>query len=250
MKLIYKNDNLHQQILKHVAIIMDGNGRWAKQNGQLRIKGHQAGIVAVQKAVKFAIKNKIQSLTLYAFSSENWNRPEIEVSALMEIFTYFLFNEIKNLNNNNIKLIIIGDMSKFKFKLQNYIKYAIRLTAHNTGLNLNIALNYGGRWDITNAMKIIAKKIKLGLLLVENINEYIVNKFISLYDQPSVDLVIRTGKECRISNFLLWQIAYSEFYFTDVFWPDFNDDVFKSAIISFNKRKRRYGNIDFNDINK
>lgn len=244
------NNSSRQRIPKHVAIIMDGNGRWAKLHGKLRIKGHQAGTEAVQKAVKFAVENEIESLTLYAFSSENWRRPDTEVSALMELFTWFLEDEVKNLNIHNVKLTIIGDISRFKPKLQNRIKNAFALTADNTGLKLNIAANYGGRWDITNAMRLIAEKVKAGLLLPENINEYIVNEFISLDDQPTVDLMIRTGREYRISNFLLWQIAYAEFYFTDVLWPDFNEEAFKSAIVAFNQRERRFGYTEPDDINE
>nr|BET44441.1 MAG: (2E,6E)-farnesyl-diphosphate-specific ditrans,polycis-undecaprenyl-diphosphate synthase [Candidatus Aschnera chinzeii] len=245
------NDNkLQDKIPNHVAIIMDGNGRWAKQHGKLRIKGHQAGTLAVQKAVKFAIDNYIPSLTLYAFSSENWSRPQTEVSGLMDLFSWFLDDEIKNLNIYNIKLSIIGDIEKFTAKLQQCINQAISLTKKNTGLQLNIAANYGGRWDIAHGMRLIAEKIKNGVFLPENINEDIVNKFISLHDQPNVDLVIRTGKEYRISNFLLWQIAYAEFYFTDVLWPDFNEDVFKNAIIAFNKRERRFGNTYPKNVNK
>uniref|UniRef100_A0A3B0MAW9 Ditrans,polycis-undecaprenyl-diphosphate synthase ((2E,6E)-farnesyl-diphosphate specific) n=1 Tax=Arsenophonus endosymbiont of Trialeurodes vaporariorum TaxID=235567 RepID=A0A3B0MAW9_9GAMM len=250
MKLMYDNDSSQQRIPRHVAIIMDGNGRWAKQHGKLRIKGHRAGTEAVQKAVKFAVENEIQSLTLYAFSSENWNRPETEVSALMELFTWFLDDAVKNLNIHNVKLTIIGDISRFKTKLQNRIKHAVDLTANNTGLQLNIAANYGGRWDITHAMGLIAEKIKAGSLLPENINEDTVNEFISLHDQPTVDLVIRTGREYRISNFLLWQIAYAEFYFTDVLWPDFDEEAFKSAIVTFNQRERRFGNTEPDDINE
>ncbi|MGP1931347.1 MAG: isoprenyl transferase [Arsenophonus sp. ET-YP4-MAG3] len=250
MKLMYDDNKSQHQIPRHVAIIMDGNGRWAKQRGKLRIKGHRAGTEAVQKTVKFAIENEIQSLTLYAFSNENWSRPETEVTALMELFTWFLDNEVKNLNIHNIQLTIIGDINRFKPKLQNRIKHAIALTMNNTGLQLNIAANYGGRWDITNAMQIIAKKIKVGSLLPENINEDRINEFISLHDQPTVDLVIRTGREYRISNFLLWQIAYAEFYFTDILWPDFDEEAFKSAIIAFNQRERRFGNTKPDNINK
>ncbi|WP_256388163.1 polyprenyl diphosphate synthase [Arsenophonus endosymbiont of Aleurodicus dispersus] len=235
-------NSTRQQIPRHVAIIMDGNGRWAKQHGKLKIKGHRAGTEAVQNAVKFAVENKIQSLTLYAFSSENWNRPKTEVSALMELFTWFLDNEVKKLNINNIKLTIIGDISRFKYKLQNSIKHAIDITANNTGLQLNIAANYGGRWDIAHAMVLITEKVKSGSLLPENLDEDTVNKFISLHDQPTVDLVIRTGREYRISNFLLWQIAYAEFYFIDVLWPDFDEEAFKRAIVVFNQRERRFGN--------
>ncbi|MDT9587559.1 MAG: polyprenyl diphosphate synthase [Candidatus Arsenophonus melophagi] len=236
------DNSLQKRIPNHVAIIMDGNGRWAKLHGKLRMKGHQAGTEAVKKVVKFAVKNDIQFLTLYAFSSENWSRPEIEVSALMELFALFLDDEVKNLNIHNIKLNIFGDISQFKPSLQNRIKNAIALTAKNTGLKLNIAANYGGRWDIANAMRLIAEKVKAGVLLPKNINENIINEFISLHEQPTVDLVIRTGKEYRISNFLLWQIAYAEFYFTDVLWPDFDEDAFSSAILAFNQRERRFGN--------
>ncbi len=250
MKLIYDNNSSQYRMPKHVAIIMDGNGRWAKKHGKLRIKGHLAGTEAVQKSVKFAIENEIQSLTLYAFSSENWSRPKTEVSALMKLFTLFLNDEVKNLNIHNVKLTIIGNISRFNLKLQNRIKNAVSLTVNNTGLQLNIAANYGGRWDIANAMRLIAEKIKLGLLLPENINEDRVNEFINLNDQPTVDLVIRTGREYRISNFLLWQIAYAEFYFTDVLWPDFNEETFKKALIAFNQRKRRFGNTNDDDINE
>ncbi|WMY96512.1 MAG: polyprenyl diphosphate synthase [Arsenophonus sp.] len=248
MKFTYEN-NLYYRIPKHVAIIMDGNGRWAKKHGKLRIKGHIAGTEAVKKAIKFALENQIQSLTLYAFSSENWNRPETEVSALMELFTRYLGNGIQNLNIHNIKLTIIGDISKFQIKLKKLIKNAISVTSKNTGLQLNIAVNYGGRWDITHGMRVIAKKIKKGTLLPENINEEMVNKCISLHDQPMVDLVIRTGKEYRISNFLLWQIAYAEFYFTDILWPDFDEIAFRSAIKAFSNRERRFGKTTNDNIN-
>ncbi|WMY94777.1 MAG: polyprenyl diphosphate synthase [Arsenophonus sp.] len=248
MKFVYEND-LYYRIPKHVAIIMDGNGRWAKKHGKLRFKGHIAGTEAAKKAIKFALENKIQSLTLYAFSSENWNRPKTEVSALMELFTRYLGNAIQNLNIHNIKLTIIGDTSKFKIKLKNLIKNAISVTEKNTGLQLNIAANYGGRWDITHGMRLIAEKIKKGTLLPENINEETVNKCISLHDQPMVDLVIRTGKEYRISNFLLWQIAYAEFYFTDILWPDFDEIAFRSAITAFSNRERRFGKTTHDNIN-
>ncbi|WP_348666583.1 polyprenyl diphosphate synthase [Arsenophonus symbiont of Ornithomya chloropus] len=240
MKFVYEN-NLYYRTPKHVAIIMDGNGRWAKKHGKLRIKGHIAGTEAVKKAIKFALENQIQSLTLYAFSSENWNRPENEVSALMELFTRYLGNAIQNLNIHNIKLTIIGDISRFQIELKKLIKNAISVTEKNTGLQLNIAANYGGRWDITHGMRLIAKKIKKGILLPENINEETVNECISLHDQPMVDLVIRTGKEYRISNFLLWQIAYAEFYFTDILWPDFDEIAFRSAVTAFSHRERRFG---------
>lgn len=233
--------NYLKKKLDHVAIIMDGNRRWAKKNGKLKINAYKVGTLAAQKAIKFAIKNCINSLTLYAFSKENWNRPKKEVYALMDIFNFFLNNEIKKMNIYNIKLNIIGDTSCFNSNLQKKIKKAILKTKKNTGLQLNIAVNYSGRWDIINGIKKIIEKIKKGSLSLKNINEKIVNKFISLHDQPKVDLVIRTGKEHRISNFLLWQIAYSELYFTNVLWPDFNEKTFKKAIVEFNKRERRFG---------
>lgn len=241
--MLMKKNISFNKIPNHVAIIMDGNGRWAKKRGKLRIKGHKAGALAIQKAVEFAIKNNIHSLTLYAFSKENWNRPHNEVKSLMKLFYTFLKRTIKNINIYNIKLTIIGDIKQFTPKLKKYIKNAVSLTKYNTGLQLNIAANYSGRWDIIHVIKIIAKKVKIGILSPENINEKTVNQSISLHDQPKIDLVIRTGKEKRISNFLLWQIAYSELYFTDVLWPDFNEHTFKNAILNFNKRNRRFGNI-------
>ncbi|WMY97748.1 MAG: isoprenyl transferase [Arsenophonus sp.] len=237
------SDSLQHQIPKHVAIIMDGNGRWAKKHGKLRINGHKEGIRTIQKAIRFAMKKNIQSLTLYAFSSENWKRPKEEVKGLMKLFIWFLDEFIKNFKFYNIKLSIIGDMTRFKGILKNKIKRAIHLTENNTGLQLNIAANYGGRWDITHGIKIIAEKIKKGLLSPEHINEDIVDKFMSLHDQPNVDLIIRTGREYRISNFLLWQAAYSEFYFTDVLWPDFDETAFQTALVAFNQRERRFGKI-------
>lgn len=227
----------------HIAIIMDGNGRWAEKNKQLRINGHYAGTLAIQKTIKYAIKNKINSLTLYAFSKENWKRPKKEVSNLMKIFEFFLKNEIEKIKKYNIKLNIIGDINQFKNKLKKKIKQAILNTKKNTGLKLNIAINYSGKWDIVQSMQKIAKKIKNKKISIRNINENLINKFISLNDQPKVDLVIRTGKEYRISNFLLWQIAYSELYFTNVLWPDFNEKIFNKAISEFKKRKRRFGKI-------
>lgn len=236
MRFKYKKKKIN-----HIAIIMDGNGRWAKKNKKLKINGHQAGLLSIKKTIKFAMKNKIQSLTLYAFSKENWKRPKKEVLNLMKIFEFFLKNEIKKIKKYNVKLNIIGDINQLKHKLKKKIKYAILYTKKNTGLKLNVALNYSGKWDIVQSVKEIAKKIKKGKISHKNINENLINKFISLNDQPKVDLVIRTGKEYRISNFLLWQIAYSELYFTKVLWPDFNEKILKKAISEFNKRDRRFG---------
>ncbi|WP_244186107.1 polyprenyl diphosphate synthase [Xenorhabdus ishibashii] len=220
---------------------MDGNGRWAKKRGKLRVFGHRAGIKAVRSAVSFSVKHNINSLTLYAFSSENWNRPQQEVSSLMELFVFALDNEVKNLHKHNVKLSVIGDISRFSSRLQERIRRSVELTAGNTGLQLNIAANYGGRWDLVQSFKQIAEKIAANELAPEEITEATVDNFINLSQQPEVDLVIRTGGEHRISNFLLWQIAYAEFYFTDILWPDFDETVFEGAINAFAKRDRRFG---------
>ena len=241
-------ENLSDSMMpKHVAIIMDGNGRWAKQRGKLRITGHKAGVESVRNSVRFAVKNKISSLTLYAFSSENWRRPEKEVSSLMELFIFALDNEVKNLHKNNVKLKVIGDISRFSERLRKRIDKAEALTQNNTGLKLNIAANYGGRWDISNSVKQVFAKVQSGELSIDDINEENINDHICMHDQENVDLVIRTGGEHRISNFLLWQVAYAEFYFTNVLWPDFDEMVFQSAVDAFSKRERRYGGAESDD---
>ncbi|HHE6470406.1 TPA: polyprenyl diphosphate synthase [Providencia rettgeri] len=241
-------ENLSDSMMpKHVAIIMDGNGRWAKQRGKLRITGHKAGVESVRNSVRFAVKNKISSLTLYAFSSENWRRPEKEVSSLMELFVFALDNEVKNLHKNNVKLKVIGDISRFSERLRKRIDKAEALTQNNTGLKLNIAANYGGRWDISNSVKKVFAKVQSGELSIDDINEENINNHICMHDQENVDLVIRTGGEHRISNFLLWQVAYAEFYFTNVLWPDFDEMVFQSAVDAFSKRERRYGGAESDD---
>ncbi|WP_420919576.1 (2E,6E)-farnesyl-diphosphate-specific ditrans,polycis-undecaprenyl-diphosphate synthase [Xenorhabdus bovienii] len=220
---------------------MDGNGRWAKQRGKLRVFGHRAGVKAVRVAVSFSVKHNIESLTLYAFSSENWNRPQQEVSSLMELFVFALDNEVKSLHKHNVKLSVIGDISRFSSRLQERIRRSVELTAGNTGLQLNIAANYGGRWDLVQGVKQIAEKIRANELEPEEITEVTVGRVINLSEQAEVDLVIRTGGEHRISNFLLWQIAYAELYFTDILWPDFDETVFEGAINAFVKRERRFG---------
>nr|WP_314740431.1 polyprenyl diphosphate synthase [uncultured Haemophilus sp.] len=226
---------------QHVAIIMDGNGRWAKQQGKLRVFGHQNGVKAVRSAVSFAAKHGIKVLTLYAFSSENWNRPETEVSALMTLFMTALNSEVKKLHKNNIKLKVIGDKSRFSEGLQKRIQESEDLTAQNTGLILNVAANYGGYWDITQAAQKMAQKVKMGELAVEEITPEIFEKALVTEEQPQVDLLIRTSGEQRISNFLLWQIAYAELFFTPVLWPDFDDQIFSEAIVAYQQRNRRFG---------
>ena len=226
---------------KHVAIIMDGNGRWAKQLGKMRVSGHKEGAKAVRKAVAFAVSNELSALTLYAFSSENWNRPEQEVSALMELFFIALDKEVKKLHKNNVCLRIIGDVSRFSDRLKKKIQQSEELTKNNDGLTLNIAANYGGRWDIVQAAKQLAQQVQANELSIDEIDEAALSKHICLHDLPPVDLVIRTGGEHRISNFLLWQTAYAEFYFTEVLWPDFDELVFEGAMNAFAQRERRFG---------
>ena len=226
---------------RHVAIIMDGNGRWAKRQGKIRAFGHKAGAKSVRRAVSFAANNGIEALTLYAFSSENWNRPAQEVSALMELFVWALDSEVKSLHKHNVRLRIIGDVSRFSNRIQERIRRAEELTQQNSGLTLNIAANYGGRWDIIQGVKKLAEQVQEGLLRPDQITEENLSAHLCMQGLAPVDLVIRTGGEHRISNFLLWQIAYAEFYFTDVLWPDFDEHVFEGALNAFSLRERRFG---------
>ena len=226
---------------RHVAIIMDGNGRWAKKQGKLRISGHKAGVKAVRRSVSFAVSNNLEALTLYAFSSENWSRPPQEVTALMELFVWALDSEVKSLHKHNVRLRIIGDVSRFSNRIQERIRRAEELTQQNSGLTLNIAANYGGRWDIIQGVKKLAEQVQEGLLRPDQITEENLSAHLCMQGLAPVDLVIRTGGEHRISNFLLWQIAYAEFYFTDVLWPDFDEHVFEGALNAFSLRERRFG---------
>jgi len=220
---------------------MDGNGRWAKNQGKLRISGHKAGVKAVRRSVSFAVSNNLEALTLYAFSSENWSRPAQEVTALMELFVWALDSEVKSLHKHNVRLRIIGDVSRFSNRIQERIRRAEELTQQNSGLTLNIAANYGGRWDIIQGVKKLAEQVQEGLLRPDQITEENLSAHLCMQGLAPVDLVIRTGGEHRISNFLLWQIAYAEFYFTDVLWPDFDEHVFEGALNAFSLRERRYG---------
>ncbi|MGG2143881.1 (2E,6E)-farnesyl-diphosphate-specific ditrans,polycis-undecaprenyl-diphosphate synthase [Symbiopectobacterium sp. RP] len=226
---------------RHVAIIMDGNGRWAKNRGKLRVFGHQAGVKAVRRAVSFAVSHRLDALTLYAFSSENWNRPAQEVKALMELFVRALDSEVKSLHKHGVQLRIIGDISRFSPRLQERIRRSEVLTKNNLGLILNIAANYGGRWDIIQGVRQLAEQVQEGTLRPDTIDEDTLFHALCLSDQTPVDLVIRTGGEHRISNFLLWQIAYAELYFTDVLWPDFDEHDFEGAMNAFAQRERRFG---------
>ena len=227
--------------LKHICIIMDGNGRWAKKRFMPRFAGHKAGLNTVRKIVGSCVEQKIEVLTLFAFSSENWRRPKQEVTLLMELFASALTREVKKLNENNVQLRIIGDLSAFSEKIQQLVDEAIALCADNTGLILNIAANYGGRWDITQAARQIAHKVAQGDISIDDIDEAMIEDHLSLRTMPEPDLFIRTGGEKRISNFIIWQLAYSEFYFTDTLWPDFDKKIFEEAIHSFFSRQRRFG---------
>ncbi len=230
-----------EKLPKHVAIIMDGNGRWAKQKGLPRIAGHRAGVKALQKIVNFSAKASIEVLTVYAFSSENWKRPPTEVSMLMELFNSSLQQRFKELHANNVRLRFIGDLSLFPEKLRASIDDAENLTAENTGLVLAVAANYGGRWDIVNAFKTLNKKLNDEVITIDDVNETLIGKFMSLSDLPEPDLFIRTGGEKRISNYLLWQLAYTELYFDECLWPDFDISRMQEAIKWYAGRERRFG---------
>ncbi|CAH1582314.1 MULTISPECIES: isoprenyl transferase [Vibrio] len=226
---------------KHIAIIMDGNGRWAKSKGKPRVFGHKKGVNAVRKTVAAASKLGIKAMTLFAFSSENWRRPEEEVGLLMELFISVLSSEVKKLHKNNLRLRVIGDTSRFSERLQGKILEAEALTASNTGMVINIAANYGGKWDITEAAKSLALKARNGEIRVEDINEQLITQHLTMADLPEVDLLIRTSGECRISNFMLWQMAYAEMYFTPEYWPEFDEDSLVEAVTWFINRERRFG---------
>lgn len=226
---------------RHIAIIMDGNGRWAEKRMFPRIMGHRAGVKTVKKIVEYCIEEKIEVLSLFAFSSENWRRPKKEVQMLMELFIVTLQTQIDKLDDNNVRLRVIGDKIAFSEKLQDKISQSEKQTENNKGLTLVVAANYGGHWDITQAFQKIAERIAKDDLQPQEITESLISQYITTTDIPDPDLFIRTGGEQRISNFLLWQLAYTEFYFTETLWPDFNKEVFSKAIDSFKNRQRRFG---------
>jgi undecaprenyl diphosphate synthase len=229
------------KVPQHIAIIMDGNGRWAQLRGKTRVAGHKSGVESVRNCVTSARKKGVKALTLFAFSSENWQRPEKEVSVLMDLFMYVLTREVKRLHKNDICFKVIGDVSRFSEKLRRKIADAEALTANNSAMVLSVAANYGGRWDITEAAKKLAIKVQQQEISVDDITESALNQGTCLADLPDLDLLIRTGGDYRISNFLLWQAAYAEFYFTDTLWPDFNEDEFGKALEVFIQRERRFG---------
>jgi undecaprenyl diphosphate synthase len=243
-------ENDIKKIPQHIAIIMDGNGRWAQAQGKGRVAGHKAGVDSVRAVVRGARTAEVKALTLFAFSSENWQRPEKEVSVLMDLFMFVLTKEVKRLHKNNIRFQVIGDLSRFSEKLQKSIANSEQLTAKNTGLVLSVAANYGGRWDITNAAKQLANQVQNNEITLEDINEHSLHEHTCLAQLPPLDLLIRTGGDYRISNFLLWQSAYAEFYFTDILWPDFDENEFQKAITVFDLRERRFGKTGAQVVNK
>ena len=226
---------------EHIAIIMDGNGRWAKAKGLPRTLGHKKGMDCVRSTVEACSEKNIEALTLFAFSTENWRRPEEEVGYLMGLFLAMMKSEVKRLHKNNVKLRIIGDRNRFSEKLQKAMLDAEDLTKNNTGLSLNIAANYGGRMDITEATKILCHRVAKGELNSNDITSGMLQAELALSDLPEPDLLIRTGGEKRVSNFLLWQLAYAEYYYIDSYWPDFNKQALDKAIASFSLRQRRFG---------
>lgn len=248
-QLLYANSSVKDP--RHVAIIMDGNGRWAKKRHLPRMFGHQEGLKIVRKIVKTCAEKGLEALTLFAFSSENWQRPPQEVNHLMTLFLNTLKAEIEKLNKNNVQLRMVGSFKRFKKPLQHWIEKSQQLTAKNTGLKLVIAVDYSGQWDIIQAMQVLAQQIKLGTLQPEDITQDLFAHYLCLSDLPPLDLLIRTSGEYRISNFLLWQLAYTELYFTETLWPDFDEEELNKAFLFYSQRERRFGHTSeqLSDIN-
>lgn len=234
-------DSSVSTVPRHVAIIMDGNNRWAKQRGLRGVEGHKEGARAVRATVENCARAGIEVLTVFAFSSENWRRPEDEVNALMNLFLEALAQEVPDLHANGIRLVFIGDLSAFSAELRAKMDAAVQLTSSNTRMTFAVAVNYGGQWDITNACRQLARQVEQGSLRADDITPERLQACISLGDLPLPDLCIRTGGEQRISNFMLWQLAYTEFYFTDTYWPDFGPEVLARALASYRDRERRFG---------
>ncbi len=228
---------------KHIAVIMDGNGRWAKKKGAARVFGHKSAVKSVREVAEGCAELGVKHLTLYAFSTENWSRPKLEVTALMELLVSTLSSEIKTLMDNEIKLNAIGDKESLPPRCQRELEEAIAKTSQNDRMTLHLALSYSGRWDITQATKRIAEDVEKGTLSVENIDQSIIDKYLVTSGIPDPELLIRTSGEQRISNFLLWQMAYTEFFITDVLWPDFRKDHLYEAILAYQERERRFGKI-------
>ena len=236
-----KNQIHLNRLPEHIAIIMDGNGRWAKQRGKLRVFGHEKGAKAVKQVVEGCAELGVKNLTLYAFSTENWNRPKLEVQTLMKLLISSLKKEINTLQKNNIKLNAIGNLKELPSQVYKELTDVIELTKNNKRLTLTLALSYGSRDELINTVKQISVKVKNNIISPELIDESVINEHLYTQNLPDVDLLIRTSGEQRISNFLLWQIAYAEFYFTKIFWPDFTKEYLYKAIVNYQKRERRFG---------
>lgn len=231
------------KIPNHISIIMDGNGRWAKERNMPRNLGHKAGVEKVKHITTVCSDIGVKYLTVYAFSTENWSRPEKEVNGLMDLLVFFLKNELKEMHEKNVKFTTIGDLSRLPEKPRQTMENAIETTKDNDGLNLVIALNYGSRAEITDAVKSIASQVKEGSLSVDSIDEHLINDHLYTKGIPDPDIMIRTSGELRLSNFLLWQLAYTEFYFTDIYWPDFDKEALFQAIKVYSNRQRRFGGV-------
>jgi len=229
------------RIPRHIAIVMDGNGRWAERRRRPRSFGHREGQKAVRAAIEFCLRRGVEALTLFAFSSENWSRPETEVGALMQLFLRALDREVDELHENGVRIAFVGDLSAFSPELRERMLRAMAKTGENRALSLNVAVNYGGRWDIADAARSAAREVEAGRLRADDISETMLAPFFALADLPPVDLFIRTGGEMRISNFLLWQVAYAELWFTDALWPDVDAKVLDAALAEYARRERRYG---------
>ena len=227
----------------HIAIVMDGNGRWAKSRGLPRVAGHVAGVSALRRTVSYCAQNGIKAVTVFAFSSENWRRPQEEVTTLQKLFLRSLKKEVKELHQRGVRMSFIGDFTRFSAAMQEEVAKAAELTKHNQALTFVLAFNYGGRWDILQAAKKLAKDVLEKKVNLDAVEEEQFSRYLSLADLPEPDLFIRTSGECRISNFLLWQIAYAELYFCDVLWPDFSEKELDEAIRVFATRDRRFGNV-------
>jgi undecaprenyl diphosphate synthase len=226
---------------KHIAIIMDGNGRWAKEKGLLRVLGHESGTKSVRTTVEACVDLGVENLTLYAFSTENWNRPKIEVKTLMELLIFSLKKEMQTMQENSVRLNAIGNIKHLPRNVQKELLQVIEVTKKNTAMTLTLALSYGSRDEIVNATRQICDKVKNNIISIEKIDDALINQHLYTQNLPDVDLLIRTSGEKRISNFLLWQIAYAELYFTDVYWPDFTNENLYEAIINYQNRERRFG---------
>lgn len=230
-----------QKLPQHIAIIMDGNGRWASEKGLSRVQGHKNGVKSVRDITEAAAELQIEYLTLYAFSTENWLRPKAEVDALMELLVETIKNEVSTLNENNIQLNAIGNLESLPVNCQKNLQEAIETTSKNSGMTLTLALSYSAKWELVNVIQQIAKRVQNNALPVNEINNELVDTLLTTSQMPNPELLIRTSGEKRISNFLLWQIAYAELYFTDVLWPDFGKEQFYKALYDFQNRERRFG---------